>query len=114
MPLPVFRLPYMMKMPYDPLKDFTYIIHVTGYTWGVVVRSNSPWKTWKDIIDYAKANPGKFTYCSAGIGTTSHVVMERVALHDGIKWTYVPMKGSGESIVAVLGGHVNAQAEDSV
>jgi hypothetical protein len=46
MPITVFRLPHMMKTNFDPLQDFTWIIHLTGYTFGVVVRSESPWKTW--------------------------------------------------------------------
>jgi len=53
-----FRQPHMQKVDYDPLKDFTYIIGVSGYTFGVVVKSDSPYKSLKDVIDFARAHPG--------------------------------------------------------
>jgi tripartite-type tricarboxylate transporter receptor subunit TctC len=64
----VARLPHMQKMQFDPLKDFTYIACMTGYTFGIVVRSDSPIKSIKDMVDFAKANPEKFTYGSSGLG----------------------------------------------
>ncbi len=112
-PITVFRYPYMMKVNWDPLKDFTYIIHLTGYTFGVVVKADSPWKTWKEFIDYAKANPGKVTYATPGAGTTLHITMEVIAMKEGIKWIQVPMKGGGETTPAVLGGHVTATADST-
>ena len=57
----VARLPHMQKMQFDPLRDFTYIACLTGYTFGIVVKADSPFKTVKDLVDYAKANPGKFS-----------------------------------------------------
>jgi tripartite-type tricarboxylate transporter receptor subunit TctC len=112
-PITVFRYPYMMKVNWDPLQDFTYIIHLTGYTFGVVVKADSPWKTWKEFIDYAKANPGKVTYATPGAGTTLHITMEVIAMKEGIKWIQVPMKGGGETTPAVLGGHVTATADST-
>lgn len=112
-PITVFRYPYMMNVSWDPLRDFTYIIHLTGYTFGVVVRADSPWKTWKEFIDYAKANPGKVTYATPGAGTTLHITMEVIAMKEGIKWTQVPMKGGAETTPAVLGGHVTATADST-
>ena len=58
----VLRLPHIQKTPYDPIADLTYIIGVSGYTFGVVVRSDAPWKTWAEFVAYAKANPDKVTY----------------------------------------------------
>jgi tripartite-type tricarboxylate transporter receptor subunit TctC len=110
-PITVFRLPYMMKATWDPLKDFTYIIHATGYVFGVVVKADSPWNTWQEFIGHAKANPGKLTYATSGAGSTLHITMEQLALKEGIKWTHVPMKGSAEVVPAVLGGHVTAGAD---
>ena len=109
----VLRFPHMLKVSYDPLKDFTYIIQISGWTFGVVVKSDSPWKTWNDFISYAKANPGKVTYATPGAGSTCHLVMEKIAQKEGIKWIQVPMKGGGESTPAVLGGHVTATADSS-
>ena len=64
MPITVFRMPLMQQTPWDPDKDFTYIIHLTGYTFGVTTSAEGPFKTWKDVVDYAKANPGKVTYAT--------------------------------------------------
>ena len=113
-PITVFRYPHMMKVTWDPLKDFTYIIHLSGYTVGVVVKKDAPWKTFKEFVAYAKTNPGKVTYATPGAGTTIHIAMEMFALKQGIKWIPVPMKGgAGETTLAVLGGHVMATADST-
>ena len=109
-PLTLFRYPHLMKVNYDPLKDFTYIIHLTGYTFGVVVKADSPWKTWNEFVAYAKANPGKVTYATTGGVSIAYTTMEMFALKQGIKWTNIPQKGSAEVTTAVLGGHVTAGA----
>ena len=112
-PISVFRYPYMMKVNWDPLKDFTYVIHLTGYTFGVVVKKEAPWKTFNEFIAYAKANPGKVTYATPGAGTSLHITMEMLAIKQGIKWIQVPMKGGAETTPAVLGGHVTATADST-
>lgn len=112
-PITVFRFPHMMKTTWDPLKDFTYIIHLTGYTFGVVVRSDSPWKNWNEFIAYAKANPGKVTMATPGAGGTPHITMDFFANKQGIKWTLVPTKGGAETVPALLGGHVMAVADSA-
>ena len=112
-PLAVFRFPYMMKTTWNALKDFTYIIHITGYTFGTVVKADSPWKTWNEFVAYAKANPNKVTYSNSGAGTTPHITMERFALQEGIKWISVPSKGGGEAVAALLGGHVTAMGDST-
>jgi len=109
-PLTLFRYPHLMKVNYDPLKDFTYIIHLTGYTFAVVVKGDSPWKTWNEFVAYAKANPGKVTYATTGGVSIGYTTLEMLARKVGIKWTNVPMKGSSEVGPAVLGGHVTAGA----
>src|ERR1700749_5339142 len=62
LPITVFRLPLMQEVSWDPAKDFSYIIHLTGYTLGVTTAAESPFKSWKDVVDFAKQNPGKETY----------------------------------------------------
>jgi tripartite-type tricarboxylate transporter receptor subunit TctC len=106
----LFRLPFIRKTTYDPAKDFTYIIAVTGYTIGVVVRSDAPWKTFQELVADAKANPGKIAYGTGGVATTMHIVMERIARQQGIKWVHVPFKG-GDDVNALLGGHIQAVAD---
>ncbi len=112
-PITVFRLPHMTKMSFDPVKDFTYVAHLSGYTFGVVVKNDAPWKTFRDLLNDAKANPGKITYASPGAGTSLHIAMEQIALREGIKWTQVPFKGGAETSAAVLGGHVSATADST-
>jgi tripartite-type tricarboxylate transporter receptor subunit TctC len=109
----VFRYPFMRKTTLDPANDFTYIIGVSGYTFGVVVRSDAPWKTFQEFLAYAKANPGKVNYGTPGAGTTLHITMEQVAKKQGIKWTHVPFKGTSETTGALLGGHIDAVADAS-
>ena len=92
MPITVFRYPHMTKTAFQPLTDFTWIIHLTGYTFGVVVRADAPWKTWQEFVAHAKANPGKVTYGTPGHGTSLHITMEEIARRDGIKWLQVPFK----------------------
>ena len=113
MPITVFRLPHMMKTNFDAMQDFTWIIHLTGYTFGVVVRSDSPWKSWRDLIAYAKANPGKLTYATPGNGSSLHITMEDIAQREGIKWVQVPFKGYAEGAQALLGGHVEVHADST-
>ncbi|HEY5831222.1 MAG: tripartite tricarboxylate transporter substrate binding protein [Hyphomicrobiaceae bacterium] len=109
--IPVFRVPYMQKATFDPVKDFTYIIHLGGYTLGTVVKADGPFKEWKDVIEFAKANPGKFTYATIGPATTNAIGMELMARQSGVQFTHIPTKGGGESIAQILGGHIMAMTE---
>jgi tripartite-type tricarboxylate transporter receptor subunit TctC len=111
LPVGAFRIPYMQKVDWDPLKDFTYIIGVTGYTFGLVVKADSQWKTLKDVLDYAKANPGKFSYSSTGNGTSPHLLIEELATKTGVELLHVPFKGNADSTQALMGGHVMAQSD---
>jgi len=113
MPITVFRMPLMQQTTWDPGKDFTYIIHLTGYTFGVTTSAEGPFKTWKDVVEYAKANPGKVTYATPGAGGSPHIGMEQIAARDGIKLTQVPFKGGAETNAAVLGQHTMLQADSS-
>jgi tripartite-type tricarboxylate transporter receptor subunit TctC len=110
-PITVFRFPFMRKTSLDPAADFTYIIGVSGYTFGVVVRNDAPWKTFRELIEYARANPGKVNYGTPGAGTSLHITMEQIAKQQSIKWTHVPFKGTSETTAALLGGHVDAVAD---
>src|SRR6476469_4281416 len=110
-PITVFRLPLMQEVSWDPSKDFTYIVHLTGYTFGVTTSAEGPFKSWKDVVDYAKANPGKVTYATPGTGSSLHIGMEQIAAMAGIKLTQVPFKGGAETNAAVLGQHTMLQAD---
>ena len=111
LPMGILRIPHMQKTLFDPLADFTYVACLTGYTFGIVVRSDSPIKSIKDLVDYAKANPGKYTYGSTGNGTTPHLAVEEFAMKAGIKLQHVPFKGNAEGMQAILGGHIMSHSD---
>ncbi|MBV1797451.1 tripartite tricarboxylate transporter substrate binding protein [Siccirubricoccus sp. G192] len=114
MPISVFRLPQMTDRPnFDPLNDFTYVIHVTGYTFGVVVKADRPWKTWQEFLAHAKANPGKVTYGTPGVGSSLHITMEQIAQRHGIDWVHVPFRGGAENQQATLSGTIDCTADST-
>ena len=103
------RNSYINKLPFDTVKDVTPIIRIAGYLYGILVRPDSPHKQLKDLLGYARANPGKITYMASGIGTGGHIAMEELAYNaGGLKFTHLPSKGDQESSTALLGGHVDA------
>ena len=106
-----FRQPHMQKVDWDPLRDFTYIIGVSGYTFGIVVKADSPFKSFDDLIAYAKANPGKMSYGSTGTGTSPHLLVEQLAAKAGVQFLHVPYKGNADSTQALMGGHIMAQSD---
>ena len=112
-PQSIFRLPYTTKMTWDPVKDISYVINVTGYAFGVVVPTASPLKSWGDFVAYAKANPGKLSYGSTGNLTSPHLTMEHVAQKADIKLLHVPYKGSADLMQALLGGHLMAASDST-
>ena len=112
-PVGAFRIPHMQKVQFDTLKDFTWIICLTGYTFGLVVPIESPIKNIKDLVAFAKANPDKFTYGTPGTGTSPHLAVEEFAQRAGIKLTQIPFKGSAHNLQAVMGGHVMAMSDST-
>ena len=113
LPISVFRLPHINKTPFDPIKDITYIINVTGYTFGLIVRADAPWKDLSEFVAYAKANPEKITYGTPGSGTTPHLAVEQFALKAGIKLTHIPFKGYAENMQSLLGGHTMSLSDST-
>ena len=101
----------MQKVTFKPLASFTpvSVLAASDHS-SLLVKNDSPWKTFKDFIDYAKKNPGKVKYSSAGVGSGMHIAMETIAHKDGIKWVHIPHKGSNPARVALLGGHVDANS----
>ena len=110
-PISLIRVPHMQKASWDPLKDFTFVIGLTGYTFGVVVKADSPFKDFRQLIEYARANPGKMSFGSTGNGTSPHLLMEEVAMKTGVQFLHVPFKGNADSTQALMGGHIMAQSD---
>ena len=113
LPQGVFRIPHMQKVQFDVLKDFTWIACLTGYTFGLVVPADSPIKSIKDLVAYAKANPGKFSYGSTGTGTSPHLAVEEFAQRAGISLNHIPFKGNADNMQAVLGGHTMGASDST-
>ncbi|MDO9198628.1 tripartite tricarboxylate transporter substrate binding protein [Rhodoferax sp.] len=112
-PLGVFRLPYTTKINWDPVKDISYVLNVTGYAFGLVVPADSPLKTWTHFVGWAKANPGKLTYGSTGTLTSPHLTMELIAQKLDLQLLHVPYKGSADLMQAIMGGHIMAAADST-
>jgi len=114
MPISVFRHPQMAQRAlFNPLEDFTWVIHLTGYLFGIVVRADAPWQTLGQFLDEAKANPGRINYGTPGVGTSLHITMEQIALARGIEWVHVPFRGVSENMQALLSGQIQATADSS-
>ncbi|WP_436292698.1 tripartite tricarboxylate transporter substrate binding protein [Variovorax sp. LjRoot178] len=109
----VLRLGYMQRLNWDPLQDLSFIAGISGYLLGVVVRADSPFTSATQLIDWARANPGRLNYGSTGVLTGPHVAMEDIALRLSLRFNHVPYKGSADLMQAVLSGHVMAAADSS-
>jgi tripartite-type tricarboxylate transporter receptor subunit TctC len=103
-------VPHMINVKYDPFGDFIPVVLTYTMSNGVVVKSDSPFKTFKDLIDYARKNPGKVTIGFPGAGTEPHLSMVEIALKEKVEFQYVQFTGSVPTITAILGGHVMAAA----
>jgi tripartite-type tricarboxylate transporter receptor subunit TctC len=110
-PLGMLRLPHMQKTAWNPIEDFTFIIGVSGYTFGFVVRADSPYKSFADYIEAARKEPGKIDYGSTGIGTSPHLLIEEMATAAKVQLNHVPFKGNADLMQALLGGHVSAASD---
>jgi tripartite-type tricarboxylate transporter receptor subunit TctC len=110
-PLGMTRYPHMQKTNWHPIDDFTFIIGVSGYTFGFVVRADSPYKTFQDYIEAARKEPGKVDFGSTGIGTSPHLLVEEVSDAAKVKLNHVPYKGNADLMQALLGGHVMAASD---
>ena len=93
------------KVPYDPYKDFEPVTLAVTSTTVVTVHPSVPAKTIKDLVALVRANPGKYSYSSAGAGTQAHLAGEQFRLSLGLDLVHIPFNGGGPAIAAVVGGH---------
>jgi tripartite-type tricarboxylate transporter receptor subunit TctC len=108
MPQPVFRVPHVQKVLWDPIRDVTPIIQVSGVTFGVLVPAASAFRTLDDLFAYAHAHPGELSIATNGVGTTPHLVLEDLFTARGLSYIHVPYKGTAEQINAIMAGQVMA------
>ena len=94
------------KMPFDPAKDLTPISPVVSYANVLVVNKDQPFQTVAELLTYARANPGKVTYGSAGMGSSNHLSGELLAAQTRTQLTHIPYKGSAPALNDVVGGQL--------
>jgi tripartite-type tricarboxylate transporter receptor subunit TctC len=96
---------------YDSIKDVEPLGLHYFFPQTITVRSDAPWKTFTEFIDYGKKNPGKIRVSTTGVGTGPHLIVETIQSITGAKLTHVPFEGGESVITAVLGGHVEATCD---
>ncbi|HTQ76024.1 MAG TPA: tripartite tricarboxylate transporter substrate binding protein [Burkholderiales bacterium] len=96
------------KLPYDPIRDFCGVAHIGTVEYVLMINPRIPAKTVKQFVDYAKANPGRLNYSTAGVGTATHLSMAYFASLAGIDMVHVPYKGTNEAVNEVLAGRADA------
>jgi tripartite-type tricarboxylate transporter receptor subunit TctC len=107
-PITVYRHALMNKVPWDPVADLSPIVQVSGTTFGVLVPAGSPWKSFNDLLSWAKVHPGELILGSTGIGTTAHLATEEILLQHNIRYVHVPYRGTADQMIGVAGGQVMA------
>ena len=112
-PISVTRFSQLGSVQVDPMKDLTYLARTSGQTFGIAVRAESPWKTLKELVAHAKAQPGKVTYGTSGLGSAAHVGMEEFAMAAGVQFNAIPYKGGAPALQDLLGGQIDALADSS-
>jgi tripartite-type tricarboxylate transporter receptor subunit TctC len=110
-PLGMLRMPHMQRTNWDPLNDFTFIMGVSGYTFGFTVRADSPFKTFNDYIEAARKNPGGINYGSTGTGSSPHLLLEEIAGNAKVQLNHIPFRGNADLQASLMGGHVMAQSD---
>jgi tripartite-type tricarboxylate transporter receptor subunit TctC len=113
LPASAVRAQILMRLPFDPLRDFQPILHLTGYAFGTIVRADSPYKEWKDFVAEAKRRPGELSFGSTGANGTPHVAMLELAEREGIELVHAPVRGDADGSQALLGGHIDLMAGGS-
>ncbi|MFO1159747.1 MAG: tripartite tricarboxylate transporter substrate binding protein [Reyranellaceae bacterium] len=110
----VFRAALMADKPaYDVMNDFTYIIQLSGSVHGIVVRADSPWRTFEEFVAAAREKPGKLNYGTFGPASVQNLVMVDIQQRLGIELTHVPYRGGSELYQGLLGSQIDAIADAS-
>jgi tripartite-type tricarboxylate transporter receptor subunit TctC len=100
--------PHLQDLSVDLVTETTPIVSFAKFYGGFFVKTDSPFKSLKDLLDYARKNPNKLSYGHPGVGTRSHLVMEMIAGQEGLKVNFVAFAGDAPAVAALLGGHVLA------
>jgi tripartite-type tricarboxylate transporter receptor subunit TctC len=104
---PLLSAPHMQKLNYDPLKNFTYMVTFFAISNAAYVRADSSFKSFPEVIAYARANPGKLRWSTAAVRGTSQIATEAAFRKEGVQTTFVPFTGGSEALTALLGKHID-------
>ncbi|MCW5322860.1 tripartite tricarboxylate transporter substrate binding protein [Verminephrobacter aporrectodeae subsp. tuberculatae] len=108
MPYPVFRVPHLQKVLWDPIRDVTPILQLSSVSFGILVATDSPLRSLDELFAYARAHPGELSIATNGVATTPHVVLEKLFTARGLRYIHVPYKGTVEQLNAIASGQVMA------
>lgn len=108
LPASVYREPFINKVPFDPASSFSYVILLSDYAFGLAVKADAPWKSWKDLAADAARRPGKINIGATGAVGTPRIVMDEVGEAARLQFNMIPFKGDAEVTNAILGGHIDA------
>jgi tripartite-type tricarboxylate transporter receptor subunit TctC len=103
---PMILIPHLEQLPYNPARDFQMIMQFGGMNFGVVVKSDSPFKSFKDLIDFARQNPKKLTYGTGGPSSMQNIIMGQIAKKEKVEMTHIPFKAMTDAQPALIGGHI--------
>jgi len=113
MPQPVFRAPWIQKVLWDPIRDTTPIIQLSGVTFGLLTHPGNGIKTLDDVFAFARTHPSALTVATNGVGTTPHLLMDQLMAAKGLTYVHVPYKGTAEQMLAVASGQVDVGVNSS-
>ena len=108
LPFPALRVPHLQKVAWDPIRDTTPIIQISGVTFGVLVPTASAFRSMEDLLQFAAARPGELTISTNGLGTTPHIVLGELFAKRKLSYIHVPYKGTAEQMVALASGQLMA------
>ncbi len=102
------------ELPYDPMKDLTFINRTVFSPNVILVRADSPLNTLEKLVDYGKKNPGKLSYGTSGVGSSLHLGGELLQFAAGMQMNHVSYKGASPAVIDLLGGHINLMFSNTV
>jgi tripartite-type tricarboxylate transporter receptor subunit TctC len=102
-------IPHQQQLGYDP-RQLTGLGQISGHPLAVYVKTDSPLRSWADLLAYARANPGKLSWGTTGSRGFAEVLVEAAFRHEGVQTSTVPFRGGAEAIAAMIGGHIDAVA----
>ena len=112
-PQPVLRAPWIQKVLWDPIRDTTPILQLSGVTFGLLTHPGNGIKTLDDMFAFARTHPSALTVATNGVGTTPHLLMDQLMAAKGLTYVHVPYKGTAEQMLAVASGHVDVGVNSS-